>query len=158
MQAAFAFAERAWWVVSSRDPRALELADRHYSRQTPGSADFVGNGRKLVMLTADAKAVWAAIEHMDPVGGLHWRCSMFRNEGSSAGRSSELIELATPLTFTWWREHYGGVPAAPLRTEIDVRKVRHKRDPGRCFLRARWSVVESARGDARGLVVLEAPR
>lgn len=155
-QAAFPFEAGAWWAVSSADPRAAALADRHYSRQTPGAPQFMGTGRKLVLLTADARAVWGAIEHLDPVGGLHWRCNIFRNEMSSAGRSSELVREATARTFAFWLARWG-LPVVPLRTEVDVRRVRHKRDPGRCFLRAGWRVVPHARGEARGFVVLEAP-
>ena len=31
------------------DPDCAALADRHYSRQTPGSVHFIGNGRKLTL-------------------------------------------------------------------------------------------------------------
>lgn len=156
-QMPFPFATgRAWWVVTKYDPRARALADRHYSRRTVGGDGFMACGRTLVMLTLCGRAVWGAVENLDPVGGLHWRISIFRNEGT--GRlSSELVREGTELTAAWWRLHYGGLPPVPLRTEIDVSEVRPKRDPGRCFRRAGWRVVESARGDARGLVVLEAP-
>lgn len=60
---------------------------------------------------------------------------------------------ATARTYAYWRRHYGGLPAVPLTTEVDPRKTRRKRDPGRCFLRAGWSRV----GVVRGLVVLRAP-
>lgn len=45
-------------------------------------------------------------------------------------------------------------PAEPLETEVDPTKTRHKRDPGRCFRRAGWTVT----GERRGLVILRAPR
>lgn len=60
---------------------------------------------------------------------------------------------ATETTHRYWQRHYGGLPAVPLQTEIDPTKIRHKRDPGRCFRKAGWRVV----GEHRGLVVLEAP-
>lgn len=43
---------------------------------------------------------------------------------------------------------------APTWTEVDPRKTRRKRDPGRCFIKAGWRVV----GESNGLVVLEAPQ
>lgn len=46
------------------------LADRQYSRQTPGAVDFVPPGRKLVLLTDDARAVWGVCENLDPAGAL----------------------------------------------------------------------------------------
>lgn len=140
-----------WRRVSARDARARALADRHYSRQTPGASDFMASGRKLVLLTLDERAVWGAIENLDPVGNLRWRVSLFRNEGPTL--SSALVIEATTRTYLFWTRHYRSVPAVPLQTEVDPRSVRSKRDPGRCFLRAGWRTV----GVRRGLVVLEAP-
>jgi hypothetical protein len=42
------------------DPRGAALADRHYSRRTIGAPQFMPPGRKLVLLTADADAVWGS--------------------------------------------------------------------------------------------------
>ena len=143
-----------WWRVERDDPRARRVVDAeppHYSRQTPGAAEFMSSGRTLVLLTDDERAVWGAIENLDPAGGLHWRVSLFRNLGS--GLSSGLVREATCRTFAFWERHYGARPPVPLRTEVNPARVRRKRDPGRCFLRAGWLRV----GMSRGLVVLEAP-
>lgn len=147
-----------WWQVGHNDPRAAALADRHYSRQTPGSVQFTAPGRKLVLLSDDERALWAAVENLDPAGRRKWRVAIFRNEGQSL--SSDLVREATARTLGFWTRFYGGCPAVPLRTEVDVRKVRAKRDPGRCFLRAGWRRVpdeEVARAAGRGMAVLEAP-
>lgn len=141
----------AWRAVRRCDVRARLLADRHYSRQTPGATEFMSSGRTLVLLTDCGRAVWGAIESMDPAGGIRWRVSIFRNEG--AGRSSDLVREATSHTFDYWLRHYRGLPRVPLTTEIDPGRVRPKRDPGRCFIRAGWRRVDVR----RGLVVLEAP-
>lgn len=148
-----------WRRVLRSDGRARALVDGehradgqpHYSRQTPGAAEFMANGRTLVLLTDDGLAVWGVIENMDPAGGRRWRCSMFRNEGPVL--SSELVREATARTYEYWKRHYGGAPSVPLTTEVDPAKTRRKRDPGRCFRRAGWSVF----GMVRGLVVLQAP-
>jgi hypothetical protein len=72
-------------------------------------------------------------------------CSMFRNEG--AGLSSELIREAISATrFVW-----GEPPAGGMLTFVDAKKVRHKRDVGRCFLRAGF--VNDG-NTSRGLVAL----
>lgn len=142
----------SWAPVVRCDPRARALADRHYSRQTPGALDFTAPGRKLVMLTDDERAVWAVVDNLDPCGAQHWRVTMFRNEGAQL--SSDLIREATGRTRDYWRRHYKGEPPVPLTTEIDPGCVRRKRDPGRCFLRAGWKYARTH----RGLVVLEAPR
>ncbi len=123
-----------WRKVIRCDVRARVIADRHYSRQTPGSRDFTPPGWTLVLLTDDFRATWAVVENLDPVGNLRWRCTVFRNEG--AGLSSDLIREATATTYRYWLRKWHALPAAPLCTEVDPSKVRPKRDPGRCFLRA----------------------
>ena len=128
-----------WSIVKREDPRGARLADRHYSRQTIGARGFLPPGRCLALLTDDARAVWGVVENLDILGARRWRCTIFRNEGPML--SSVLISIATVQTFRWWREHYGGTPGVPLRTEIDAGAVRRKRDPGRCFLRAGWTHV-----------------
>lgn len=140
-----------WSKVRRTDRRARALADRHYSRQTVGAAEFMASGRVLVMLACDGLAVWGAIENMDPAGNRRWRCSIFRNE--SLILSSALITEATDRTYAYWLKRYAGLPLVPLTTEVDPSKTLRKRDPGRCFRRAGWTVI----GTARGLVVLQAP-
>lgn len=141
-----------WIRVRRCDGRARRLADRHYSRQTPGAQEFMASGKTLVLLSRDALSVWGAIENMDPAGGLRWRVSIFRREGGAV-RSSDLIRSATQRTFAYWRIRYGAVPPVPLTTEVDPKKTRSKRDPGRCFIRAGWHRIDVR----RGLVILEAP-
>lgn len=148
-QAAF-FDDGAWVKVERCHPQARALADRHYSRQTVGARDFMASGKTLVLLTRCARAVWGCIENLDPVGNLRWRCSIFRNEGG--GLSSDLVREATVRTFDFWRRTHG-LPSVPLQTEVDPRRTRTKRDPGRCFLKAGWFVI----GVRRGLVILQAP-
>ena len=114
------------------DRRALPLADRHYSRQKPGTPQFVRSGRCLVLLTEDCKALWVSsfqsfVEH--GFVGV-WECSLFRNEGPCL--SSDLIREA--MSATRWK--WGNVPPLGFLTSVDADMVRHKRDPGRCFIKA----------------------
>jgi hypothetical protein len=126
-----------WQVRTRLDSAANALADRHYSRRRPGSGQVGPPGRKLVLVTPCERAVWLthwpypelALDGMD-----FWRNSIFRNEG--AGLSSELIRAAMELTGQLW----AGRPVDGWCTWIDTRKVRHKRDPGRCYLKAGWRV------------------
>lgn len=118
----------------------------------------MGSGRTLVLLTDCSRAVWGAIENLDPSGVTRWRVSIFRNEG--AGLSSDLIREATARTLAWWPAHYGYLPSQSLTTEIDPDRTRRKRDPGRCFLRAGWCFVDARRRHVKGggtLIVLRAP-
>lgn len=143
------FAGPYWRKVSRCDPRARALADRHYSRQTVGAVEFTPPGRVWVLLGFDERAVWAVCDNLDPQGARRFRCAIFRNEG--VRRSSDLIKEATRLTLMRWRMKWPDHP--PLETEIDPGRVRRKRDPGRCFRKAGWSVVE----ERRGLIVMRAP-
>lgn len=83
----------------------------------------------MILLTPDALGlfVWRKFRSMDNQEGVN--CAIFRNEG--AGLSSDLIRLADALAWDRW-------PGERLYTYVDPKKVRHKRDPGRCFLRAGW--------------------
>jgi len=139
------------WTLSHRaDPRAVTIADRHYNRQKVGTPQFVPPGRCLVLLTPDADALWVTswpfgqyVKHAWPGA---WVCSCFRNESDHL--SSDLIRDA--VAATRWR--YGDPPARGMVTFVDASKVRHKRDPGRCYLRAGFRNVGQTKG---GLVALQ---
>lgn len=121
------------WVLAHRFHRlGAALADRHYTRQTPGSPQFVRPGKCVVLLTECSQALWVStwqqyVKHPWPGA---WECALFRNEG--AGLSSELIRGAVAATRSTW----GAPPEIGMLTWVDTRKTRPKRDPGRCFLRA----------------------
>jgi hypothetical protein len=139
------------WTLSHRaDPRAVAIADRHYNRQKVGTPQFVPPGRCLVLLTPDADALWVTswpfgryVKHAWPGA---WVCSCFRNE--SGHLSSALIRAA--VAATRWR--YGEPPVRGMVTFVDAAKVRRKRDPGRCYLRAGFRNVGQTKG---GLVALQ---
>lgn len=123
------------WTLSHRaDRRALPIADRHYNRQKPGTPQFVPPGRCIVLLTAQADALWVSswpfaeyVKHDWPGA---WICSCFRNESDIL--SSTLIREAMAVTRWIW----GDPPEIGMVTFIDTTKVRKKRDWGRCYLRA----------------------
>lgn len=141
-----------WRQVRRTDARARALADRHYSRQTVGAAEFAPPGRTFVLLGLDAAAVWCACGNLDPVGVRMWRVTIFRRE-DPAPRASELVREATALTQARWRKRWP-THGLTLTTEVDPRRTRAKRDPGRCFRRAGWRVVGETKG---GLLRLAAP-
>ena len=128
------------WVFSHRaDPEALVLADRHYSRQKPGTPQFVPPGRCVVFKTVCRRAVWVTswpfAQYVKHAWAGAWMNSFFRNEG--AGLSSELIIEAVAATRGVWPEP----PALGLVTFVDAVKTRHKRDPGRCYRKAGFTHV-----------------
>lgn len=135
------------WHLSHRfDPRALPLADRHYSRRKVGSPQFVPPGRCLVMLTQDADAGWVTshpfAEYVRHAWAGAWVCSFFRNESSHL--SSELILEAVAAT----RWFFGEPPPLGMVTFIDADKTRRKRDPGRCYIKAGFRRCGMTKGGA----------
>ena len=137
-----------WHLAWRADPCAAAIADRHYSRQSVGAAQFVPPGRCCVLLAEDALWVtsWPFAEYVRHAWAGAWVCSIFRNEGPHL--SSEIIREAIAATRARWPE----VPPLGLVTFVDPGKVRRKRDPGRCFLRAGFDVVGETAG---GLIALQ---
>ena len=128
------------WVRSHRaDKDALVLADRHYSRQKPGTPQFVPPGRCVVFKTVCRRAVWVTswpfAQYVKHAWAGAWMNSFFRNEG--AGLSSDLIREAVAATRFVWPE----VPSLGLVTFVDAKKTRKKRDPGRCYRKAGFAHV-----------------
>lgn len=123
-----------WLPVKDANDTAREIFDRHYSRYHYADGrkplHFVGPGEKMVLVTPDALAlfVWRKFISQDGQAGVN--CAVFRNEGPT--RSSDLIREAVRLAWERW-------PGERLYTYVNPRAVRHKRDPGRCFLKAGWS-------------------
>lgn len=145
-----------WRVTTKFDPRGCVLADRHYSRRTVGSNQFMPPGQTVVLLSRDGLAVWGWWRP-DPESGIvamngldGWTCTIFRNEGPLL--SSDLVldaELAVPeigydvgpdgyLTYIW---------------DARVRSV----NPGYCFKRAGWQVRGRSADGRKTLLWKEPP-
>ena len=134
-----------YWSLSYRaDRTALPLANRHYSRQTPGSGQFVAPGRCVVLTGLRADALWVSLwqqaKFTDHAWPGAWLCSLFRNE--SAELSSVLIRQAIAATRFGWP----AIPSQGMVTFVDPGKVRRKRDPGRCFVRAGFQACGITKG------------
>jgi hypothetical protein len=133
------------WQLSYRfDRLALPIADRHYNRQKPGSPQFVPPGRCLVLRCVTGTAVWVTswpypeyVRHAWPGA---WINSLFRRE--SGPLASELIREAVAVTRWNWPD----TPELGLVTFVDRSKIRHKRDPGRCYLKAGFSMCGETKG------------
>src|SRR5215469_6344019 len=140
-----------WLSVRRSDPRVFALFRRHYSSEknwrwrATGDTNVLGPGECMVLLTACERAAFAwqrnTVERFDHQHGVC--CTLFRNEG--AGLSSALIREACELAECRW-------PGQRQFTYVDPQKIRHKRDPGRCFLKAGW---RRAGESNTGLVLLE---
>jgi len=135
------------WLVTHKGDRSCRmLADRHYSRQTPGADMFCRPGRNLVLRTAPGDAVWVTWDGIRDDGLRAWECTIFRNESDHL--SSSLVAAAVRATEKEW----GRPPADGLITYVDAGKVRSV-NPGCCFRAAGWRRI--GRSKKRGLILLQ---
>jgi hypothetical protein len=140
-----------WQLAHSAHIEGRKLADRHYSRQKPGTLRFVPPGRCFTLITPTGDAVWTThwpfAEYVRHAWAGAWICSIFRNE--SRYLSSDLIRQALSATRWYWPD----IPDLGMITFVDAGKVRPKRDPGRCFVKAGFTrLKETTKG---GLIVLQ---
>ncbi len=142
------------WRMSNRaDPVGADIADRHYNRQKIGAAQFVPPGACLVLLS-DSPALWVTsapmAEYVQHAWAGAWVNSTFRNEGLVL--SSDLIRAAVAASRWYWPT----VPDLGMVTFVDPSKVRRKRDPGRCYLRAGFRRVGTTKGGLLAFQMLPA--
>jgi len=138
--------ESTWIDCKDGNPTAMAIFQRHYTARAKRKVfQFVGPGEKMVLLTPDARALFVWRKFLDDAipkqTGVN--CAVFRNEGEKL--SSFLIKEAMALAWQRWT-------GERLYTYVDPNKTRHKRDPGRCFIRAGWKPCGETKG---GLRILE---
>lgn len=123
-----------WREVSKCDAEARQIARPHYSRAKPDSAELGPPGQKIVLVGNDGQQLWGShrpapwvkeVKRMDGFDGHS--CFIFRRAGGPL--ASDTIREAVALTVEKWG-------AAPFITYVAIDKVRRKRDPGRCFIKA----------------------
>lgn len=121
-------------ITTPFDFEMARLADRHYSRRTIGSPQFLYNGRKLVLRDALGLVLFGWV-FPDPAlrmdGQKGYNCAIFRNE--STRLSSEIILEAEQLAFKKWGQNR-------LYTYVDASRIRST-NPGCCFLKAGWQRI-----------------
>jgi hypothetical protein len=142
-------ANSAWRLSWRADPEARVIADRHYSRKRVGAAQFVPPGRCLVLLADHALWVtsWPYAEYVRHEWAGAWVNSCFRREGGDV-LASDLIRQAVAVTRWYWPD----VPPLGMVSFVDAGKVRHKRDPGRCYRHAGFTLAGTTKG---GLLVFQ---
>lgn len=132
------------WRISHRaDPHVVPIADRHYNRQKIGSPQFAPPGRCFVLRAGTIAQLaepwqggafwitsWPFAQYVRHAWAGAWVNSAFRNEG--AGLSSDLIRQAISATRSEWPD----APSLGLITFVDHSKIKGKRDPGYCYLKA----------------------
>jgi hypothetical protein len=136
-----------WALSHQADPKALRLADRHYSRGKKGSPQFMPPGRQVVLITPQADALWACswpdasmVKRAWPGA---WMCTLFRNE--SPHKASELIIEAVAATRGIWGEPPDS-EGFSIISIIDTRKVKPTKVRGKdvwgwTWLKAGWELA-----------------
>jgi hypothetical protein len=111
------------------DPEMAFLADRHYSRQSPGARQFAGNGEKIVLRDSAGLVLFVWLKQQFRADGLlGFNDQWFRNESSRL--ASDIILEAETFAFERW----GGGEAF---TMVDSRKIKSS-NPGCCYKKAGW--------------------
>lgn len=145
------FSQQRWHLSWRADQGAREIADRHYNRQAVGSDQFVPPGRCVVLRCDGAVWVtsWPFAEFTKHEWAGAWVNSCFRKEGT--GLASEMIREAVAATRAIWEP-----PELGMVTFVDPSKVRHKRDPGRCYIKAGFRHVGETKGGLLAFQMLPA--
>lgn len=124
-----------WQPIRDGAPFARALYEKHYSchRYADGRRPrkFVGPGEYIALTTADEKCLFAWRKFRDDSGQVGVNCAVFRREGEQKWKASEMILAAEQIAWRRW-------PGERFYTYINTKKIRKKRDPGRCFRRAGW--------------------
>lgn len=132
---------QGWVKVYDGNDSCREIFNRHYSRQRYADGRtpklFMGPGEKMVLLRAEADALfgWRKFKSDDGQQGVN--CAIFRNEGPEL--SSALILAAESLAVERW-------PGERFYTYIDPAKVKPTMVRGYpvwgfCFYKAGWKFV-----------------
>ncbi len=126
------FSGDALYRTNKFDAEMAFMADKHYSRQTVGSNQFMPPGRTMVLRDFVGAVVlgWLSQEHRDD-GELGYNCTIFRNE--SARKSSCIIREAVSRVYAEWGEDR-------VFTYIDPREIKSV-NPGYCFKQAGWKFI-----------------
>lgn len=113
------------------------LADRHYSRRTPGARQFLYSGRKIVIRDHRGDVLFGWLwsdedKRMDHQTG--YNCAIFRNE--SPRLSSEIILECEHIAVERWGPNRGFTYVKPSAIRSP--------NPGYCFKRAGWSFLRTS--------------
>ena len=140
-----------WVRTTKADQRCRVLADRHYSRQTPGHPMWTRPGYVMILYCEQRNgraAVWCwwrpkwedgrpGLQRKDGLRAIE--CTMFRNE--TRWRSSDLIRDAVALLATWAHAIDVAWPDGLVTgiNSVATAAGRHPSSrPGECFLQAGW--------------------
>lgn len=132
--------------VGKFDAESAMFSDNHYSRQTPGSPQFMPPGKTLVLRNWVGSVLfgWLWQEIRDD-GQRGYNCCIFRNE--SPRLASEIILEAEEFAFKEWGPNRLFTYIDPTQTRPIYR--RSERCVGWSWRKAGWRPLLSKNGDQR---------
>lgn len=124
------------------DPEMAQIADRHYSRQSVGSNQFMPPGESLVIRNHEGTILFGWLHQLirdDKQIGIN--CTIFRNE--SERQSSDVILECEKLAIQKWGPRRMFTYIDPGSLKVNKRRGREycHYPPGRCFFEAGWTPV-----------------
>jgi hypothetical protein len=147
-----------WVEMKDGDESCRTIFDRHYSRRVYADGrkpkQFVGPGRKKVLMLADGGGLFAWRQHISDDGQRGVNCAIFRREAGCDALASVLIRQAVCIAREkWW-------PVERFYTYIDPRKVpptmfRGYPVWGWCFYKAGWKYDRIGKGGKHVLYLPE---
>ena len=159
-----------WTVTNKADQRPRFLADRHYTRQSPGHPMWTRPGWNLILYCQQANGRAAAFcwwrpkwesgivgtERKDGLQAIE--CALFRNE--TRYRSSTLIRQAVERLRSWPHALDVAIPDG-LITGVNSAATAGGRSPdspaGKCFVEAGWELFDKPGRNRRADVWLRLP-
>ncbi len=84
---------------------------------------------------------WPFAEYVKHAWPGAWVCSAFRTEGREWPASQLIVSAIAAI-----KAKFGEPPEIGMVSFVDPSKVKHKRDPGRCFLKAGFKLVGKTKG------------
>jgi hypothetical protein len=130
------------------DDEMRQLADRHYSRRTVGTRQFLYSGKKLVLRDAAGLVLFGWMypqESMRMDGMKGYNCAIFRNE--STRKASDIILEAEYWAFEKWGPNRLYTYIDPAKTKVI--KYRGRRIVGFSFIKAGWKPLIHKDGKPR---------
>lgn len=145
-----------WTRTTKFDGDCSALADRHYSRRTVGSPQFMPPGQTIVLKSPGAVFGWwrphpsSGIKALNGLDG--WTCTIFRRETGAVATASALIldaeSVFAELGLDVWPDH--------LLTYVWDRKVKSE-NPGFCFKCAGWEAIGRSADGRKSLLQKKPP-
>jgi len=132
-----------WISVRDGDQVCVQLFSKHYSKyhykdgRKPNR--FVGPGARIVLVTADGKAMFVWRKFIDASGQQGINCAIFRSEYSKEEQKQDPLKRSSLLILKAERIAWERWPGYRLYTYVAADKIAST-NPGCCYKKAGWKI------------------